>query len=767
MISKLTIKKRNGSTEPIQLEKIHRVLEWACEDIHNVSVSEIELKSELQFYNQMSSEEIQETLIKTAADLISEETPNYQYVASRLINFDLRKRVFGGTEPLHIKEIVTRGVNDGFYEPELLNWYNDNEWDYMNKIIRHERDFNIVYAGMEQFRRKYLVKNKINNKFYETPQIAYMLISATAFNAEDKQTRMKLIKEFYNAISNFDLGLPTAILAGVRTKVRQFSNCTLIDVDDSLDSINAAASAIVKYASKRAGIGFNIGRLRAIGSPIRNGEVTHTGVVPFLKYLTAALKSCNQGGIRNASATATYPMWHYEYEDLIVLKNNKGIDDARNRSIDYCVQINQTLLQRLIEDKEITLFSPSDVPGLYEAFFRSNDEFEKLYVKYEKDKSIRRKTISALEAFSQLILERKETGRIYIQFVDNTNEHGAYDTNKQIINMTNLCVEITPVTKPLNDVNDADGIVSLCTLMSYNLGNIKTPSDFERLAKIGVRFLDNILLYQDYLLPSSKNSTRLYRNIGIGLTNLAYFLAKHNQKYTDDSTLEFLQPFFEAYSYYTIKSSMELAKERGACEGIDDTKWKLGLTPVDTYRKTLDEYVKNDLLLDWKALSNDLKKYGVRNANLMAQMPNETNSQAINSTNGVEPPRSLVSVKSSKDGSLKQVVPEISRLKKRYELLWDQKTPEGYLKICGLLTKFIDQSISTNTSYNPEFFDGNLIPMSVLMKDMILSYRLGIKTLYYHNENDMAGAIEIKEEKPELILLEENEDGEYCESCAI
>jgi ribonucleoside-diphosphate reductase alpha chain len=763
----ITIKKRSGADEILQIDKIHKQLEFACEGIHNVSVSEIELRSELQFYNNMTTEEIQETLIKTAADLITEETPNYQYVASRLINFDLRKKVFGDTEPKSIYEIVKAGVAAGFYEPGLLDWYTESEWDSMNRMLRHERDFNIVYAGMEQFRRKYLVKNKITDQYYETPQMVYMLIAATAFNMEEKSKRLKLIKEFYNAVSNFDIGLPTAILAGVRTPIRQFSNCTLIDVGDSLDSINAAASSIVKYASKRAGIGFNVGRLRAIGSPIRNGEVTHTGVLPFIKYLTAALKSCNQGGIRNASATCNFPMWHYEYEDLVVLKNNKGVEEARNRSIDYVIQINQVLLQRLIDGKDITLFSPSDVPDLYEAFFRSNAEFEYLYNKYEKDKSIRHRKISALEAFSQLILERKETGRIYIQFVDNTNEHGAYDSSKQIITMTNLCVEITPITKPLDDVNDPNGIVSLCTLASYNLGNVKTPSDFERMSSILVRFLDNILTYQDYLLPAAKHSTDLYRNIGIGLTNLAYFLAKHNQKYTDESTTEFLAPFFEAYSYYTIKASMELAKERGACLGIDDTKWKQGLTPVDTYRKTLDEYTKNDLLLDWNQLKSDLKEFGVRNANLMAQMPNETNSQVINSTNGIEPPRSLVSVKSSKDGALKQVVPEISRLKKRYELLWDQKSPEGYLKICGLLTKFIDQSISTNTSYNPEFYEDKIIPMSVLIKDLITAYRMGIKTLYYHQENDMAGEIEIKAEVPIFVESTDSLEDEFCESCAI
>lgn len=765
MQSTITIRKRNGKEEQLNLEKIHSVVEFAVEGLHNVSASEIELRAELQFYNKMTTAEIQETLIKSAAELITEETPNYQIAAARLISFDLRKMAYGQFEPPPLKSIVEKNVAEGFYISGLLEAYTDDEWDYFNRIIKHERDDLFTFCGMEQFRSKYLVKNKVTGAFFETPQIAFFLISATAFMNETKN-RLRLVKEFYNALSLFDITLPSAVIAGLRTSVKQFSNCTLIDVGDSLDSINASASAIVKYASKRAGIGINVGRLRGIGSKIRNGEVVHTGIVPFIKYLIAALKACNQGGLRNSSATITIPIWHYEFQDVIVLKNNKGTEDTRARSADYCIQFNKLFLERLIGGKDISLFSPSEVPDLYELFFTNNDEFAKLYEKYEKDKSIRRKTISAIDAFTLFITERKETGRIYAQFVDHTNSHGAYDPTKAAIYMTNLCVEVTQPTKPLSNIFDEEGMISLCTLGGYNLGNIKQPADFERIAVLLVRFLDNVLSYQDYLIPAAKTSTMTYRNLGIGLNNLAYFLAKHNYKYSQDDAAEFLQPFFEAYSYYTIKASIELAKERGACPGLANTKWAKGIMPIDTYKKDFDKEVPNNLALDWQLLRKDLLEFGIRNANLLSQMPMETNSQLSNSTNGIEPPRALVSIKNSKDGVLKQVVPEIHRLKNKYELLWDQKSPRGYLKIAATLNKFIDQAISTNVSYNPQFYENNEIPMSELLADFIYSYQLGLKTLYYNNIFDGAGEIAIPdtlESLPEDNILNESP----CEDCTL
>jgi ribonucleoside-diphosphate reductase alpha chain len=670
---------------------------------------------------------------------------------------------------------VRKNVAAGYYDAKLLEWYTDSEFDEMDKFIKHDRDFNIAYAGMEQLKQKYLVKNKITKEYFETPQIAYMLIGAADFHKEDKKSRLKYIKEFYNTVSNFDVSLPTPIMAGVRTSKRQFASCTLIDVGDSLDSIIASGGAIVKYAANRAGLGVNVGRIRAVGSAVRNGEVLSTGLIPFIKKLVGDLKSCSQGGIRNASGNFSYPMWHYEYEDLIVLKNSKGTEDTRIRGIDYTVQINKVLLNRLLNDGNITLFSPHDVPGLYEAFFRSNEEFEELYLKYEADPSIRKKTIKAMEAFSSLILERKETGRIYIQFADNTNDLGTYNQLKKLVYMTNLCVEITEPTNPLKSLDDAAGEISLCNLAAYNFGNIKTPEDFERISRIIVRFLDNLLDYQDYPVLAGKTSTQKYRHLGIGVINLAYFLAKHNQSYTSPTAPEFLHPFVEAMSFYTIKASVELAKERGRCEGYEDTKWAQGILPVDKYRPFMDTIVKNDLIQDWEKLRKELEENGIRNATLMAIMPAETSAIIANATNGVEPPRALVSVKNSKDGALKQVVPEIQRLKNKYELLWDQKSPKGYLTLMGIFNKFLCMSISTNTSYNPDFFEERKIPMSVLLEDIIYTYQLGLRTAYYYNEYDGNAEIDVDAEMEKLdndaaLLYGELDvalDDEDCEACVI
>lgn len=758
----MKIKKRNNKLEELNLNKIHKVLEFACDGIHNVSVSEIELKSQLQFYDNMTTEEIHDTLIKTSAELISEETPNYQYVASRLILFDLKKRVYGDVSPLKLIELVKRNIQKGFYTKDLLDWYSEEEFDHLNKIIRYDRDEKITYIGMEQLRQKYLVKNRYTKEILETPQEAFILVAATIFHKYPKNERMKWVRDFYNALSNFDISLPTPIMAGARTPLKQYSSCTLIDCGDSLNSINATASAIVKYAANRAGIGINVGRIRSLGSKIRDGDATHTGIIPFIKYFSAALKSCNQGGLRVASATLTYPFWHYEFEDLIVLKNNKGTEDTRERAVDYSVQLNKLAYERLIKGENLTFFSPNDVPGLYESFFRDQNEFEKLYVKYENDKSIRKKTLPAIEVFTKIIQERKETGRIYIMHVDHCNTYSSLDEKAAPVYMSNLCQEVLLCTKPLEDINDKDGLIGLCTLAAINIGNIKSPSDFERPAKLLVRALNEILDYQDYPVNAAKTSTDLYRNIGIGMINLAYFLAKHNYKYDSEGVLDFLHPFAEAFSYYIIKESNELAKEQGPCLAVEATKYKKGILPALNYKKTMDEYVKNDLLLDWKTLAKSCKEFGVRNATMINFMPSETSSTVSNSTNGIEPPRALVSIKNSKDGALKQVVPEYQRLKNKYDLLWDQKTPKAYLKICGVLNKFTDQSLSVNTSYNPEFYENNELSMSELLQDLIFSYQIGLKTLYYFNTNDMAGEIDVKKELQQTEIIEED-----CDSCKI
>lgn len=763
--------KRNGSKEVLDLNKIHKVVSLACENISNVSVSEIELRAELQFFDGIKTSEIQNTLIKSAADLISEDFPNYQYVASKLINYDLRKQVYNAHEPWKLFDIVKKNVELGYYDKSLLENYSEEEYDELDKVIRHDRDYNIVYAGMEQFRSKYLVKNKLTKTYFETPQVAYMLIGAMAFINETKN-RLKYVKEFYNSVSNFDFTLPSPQLAGVRTPKHGFASCVLVDVGDDLNSISAAGDAILKYASNRAGLGINIGRLRAVGSPVRNGEVVSTGVIPFARKLINDLKAVSQGGLRTASATINYQMWHLEYENLIVLKNSKGTEDTRIRNADYSVQINKTLLNRFLNGENITLFSPSDVPGLYEAFFRSNDEFEKLYVKYENDSSIRKKVISAQEAFAKLAIERKETGRIYIQFVDNTNDLGTYDQSKSLIYMNNLCTEVTQVSKPLSKFDDENGEISICTLASYNLGTIKSPDDFERRANIVVRYLDNLLDLQVYPNKAAKNSTDLYRHLGIGLTNLAYFLAKHNQTYTSESAPEFLHPFIEAMSYYTIKASMNLAKERGVFPAWENTKWSKGIMPIDKYRSFMDSIVQNNLLLDWDKLREEILENGLRHATLMAVAPVETSSQVINSTNGVEPPQSLVSYKNSKDGSPPQVVPEIQRLKKKYELLWDQKSPRGYLNLMGVINKFICQSISTNISYNSEHYENGEMPLSVLLGDIIYSFQLGLKTLYYQNTydgNKVINVNELIEQSKQKSFPEQHEiiEDEACEACVI
>lgn len=765
----INVVKRNGSKEPLELNKLHKVVHFACEGINGVSESEIELKAELQFFEGITSEDIQETLIKSTADLISEDTPNYQYVASRLINYDLRKRVYRKFEPDDLIDIVKKNISLGYYEPALLEWFSENEWDIMNRWIKHDRDFDIAYAGMEQFRRKYLIKNKTTGHFFETPQVAMMLIAATGHAFEDPKQRMKLIRDFYTMLSGFDISLPTPVMVGLRSTKRQFASCTLIDVGDSKESINAAASAIVEYAAARAGIGINVGRIRAVGSPVGNGEVTSTGVIPFLKYLVAALKSCNQGGVRSASGNVTFPMWHYEYEDMIVLKNNKGTDETRVRGVDYTVQINKTLLNRLIDGKDITLFSPKDVPGLYDAFFADQQLFEELYEVAEADPTIRKKTITAMDAFSWLLTERKETGRIYIQFTDNTNELGSYNPKTAATVMTNLCVEITEPTIPLNSLFDDKGEIALCTLGAYNFGKIRTPEDFKAPAYALVRFLDNLLTYMKYPVAAAQTSTNKYRNLGIGIVNLAYFLAKHNQKYTDPTTPEFIHPFAEAMTYYTIEASVQLAKERGMCQGYINTKWAQDILPVDKYRKFMDTIVPNNLLMDWESLRKDLALYGIRNASLQAFMPAETSAAVSNSTNGVEPPRALVSYKNSKDGSNGQVVPEMQRLKNKYELLYEQKSPRGYLAIMGVFNKFIDQSISTNTSYNPEFYPDHQIPMSELLSDVIFAYQLGLRTLYYNNENDLAGELDMSDKqlpnRGDFSTDQEYDDA--CEACRL
>jgi len=767
MTKEIFVTKRDGSKEPLDLEKLHKVVFYACDGITGVSASEVELKSHIQFYNGITTSEIQETLIKSAADLISEETPNYQYVGGRLINYHLRKEVYASATPLHLREIAQKNIDMGYYDSQFFELYSDSEIDQLNSFIKHNRDENITYVGMEQFRGKYLVQNRVTGTIYETPQVAYMMIAATLFSNYPKETRLRYVKDFYDAVSKFDISLPTPIMAGLRTPQRQFSSCVLIETGDSLDSINATSSSIVKYVSQKAGIGVGAGSIRAIGSPVRNGDTSHTGVIPFYKMFQSAVKSCSQGGVRGGAATLYYPLWHLEVEDLLVLKNNKGTEDNRVRHLDYGVQFNKLMYERLIKGENITLFSPNDVPGLYDAFFNDQDKFRELYETAERNTRLRKKSIPASELFSMFVEERKNTGRVYLMNVDHANTHGAFDEKVAPIHQSNLCCEIDLPTKPLNHIFDEEGEISLCTLAAINWGNIKEPKDFEKVCDLAVRGLDELLDYQNYPVIAAELSTMKRRPLGIGIINFAYWLAKNDTSYQNPN-LELIDEWAEAWSYYLIKASANLAVEKGNIEGAHETKYGKGITPNMTYKQELDELVPHIERQDWNSLRIQLSETGIRNSTLMALMPAETSAQISNSTNGIEPPRAFVSVKQSKHGVLKQVVPEFKKLKNKYDLLWDQKSPEGYLKIMAVLQKYIDQGISVNTSYNPEFFEDEKIPLSVMIQHILMFYKYGGKQLYYFNTYDGQGELDFNNEEASLPLSETpNDDDGACDACVI
>ncbi len=734
----LKVTKRDGRLEEIDLYKIHRVINWAAEGLNNVSVSQVELKSHIQFYNGIRTDDIHETIIKAAADLISQETPDYQYLAARLAIFHLRKIAYGQFEPPHLYDHVAKLTEAGKYDRHLLADYSREEFDELNAYIDHDRDMTFSYGAVKQLEGKYLVQNRVTRQIYETPQFLYVLVAMCLFAKYPKATRLDYVKRFYDAVSTFKISLPTPIMSGVRTPTRQFSSCVLIECDDSLDSINATTSAIVKYVSQRAGIGINAGRIRGLGSEIRGGEAQHTGCIPFFKMFQAAVKSCSQGGVRGGAATLFYPLWHIEVESLLVLKNNRGVEDNRVRHLDYGVQINRLLYTRLIKGGDIALFSPHEVPGLYDAFFADQDEFERLYTQYEQDPAIRKRVVPATELFSLLMQERAGTGRIYIQNVDHCNTHSPFDPKVAPVRQSNLCLEIALPTKPLNDINDENGEIALCTLSAFNLGALDSLDELEGLADLVVRALDALLDYQDYPVKAAYHATMNRRTLGIGVINYAYYLAKNGVKYSDDSAIGLTHRTFEAIQYYLLKASVQLAQEFGTCPAFNETTYAQGKLPVDTYKKDLNTICQEPLHLDWEGLRADIVKHGLRNSTLTALMPSETSSQIANATNGIEPPRGLVSVKASKDGILKQVVPEFERLKNQYELLWQMPSNDGYLKLVGVMQKFVDQAISANTSYDPQRFEGGRVPMKQLLKDLLTAYKFGLKTLYYHNTRDGA-----------------------------
>ncbi len=737
-IDKIKVTKRDGRLELIDLDKIHKVIEWAAHNLDNVSVSQVELKSHIQFYEGIKTRDIHETIIKSAADLISEDTPDYQYLAARLAIFHLRKIAYNKFTPPHLYDHVKKLTDAGKYDQHILADYSRAEFDELEEYLDHWRDMNLAYAAVEQMAGKYLVQDRVNKTVFESPQFLYMLVGMCLFSRYDKSDRLDYVKRFYDATSQFKISLPTPIMAGVRTPSRQFSSCVLIECGDSLDSINATTSAIVRYVSQRAGIGINAGRIRALGSPIRGGEAQHTGCIPFYKLFQTAVKCCSQGGVRGGAATLFYPLWHLEVESLLVLKNNRGVEDNRVRHMDYGVQLNKTMYTRLIKGQDISLFSPGDTPGLYDAFFEDQDKFEELYTKYENDPSIRSRQIPAADLFSLMMQERASTGRIYIQNVDHCNTHSPFDPTVAPIRQSNLCMEIALPTKPLDNINDEEGEIALCTLSAVNLGKVDNVSDIEEPAELIVRALDALLDYQDYPVKAAQNGSMRRRTLGVGVINYAYYLAKNGVRYSDDSALGLTHQTFEALQFYLLKASNKLAKEQGACPAFNETTYSQGILPIDTYKKDLDKICQEPLHLDWETLRGEITEHGLRNSTLTALMPSETSSQIANATNGIEPPRGLVSIKASKDGILKQVVPEIDKLKGQYELLWQMPNNDGYLRLVAVMQKFVDQSISANTNYDPVRYEGGRVPMKILLKDLLNAYKLGVKTLYYHNTRDGA-----------------------------
>ncbi|BBI01160.1 ribonucleotide reductase, alpha subunit [Buchnera aphidicola (Nipponaphis monzeni)] len=739
MNQKILVTKRNGRKEFLDFRKIYQTLKKAIYKLQKISIAKIIILSNAQFYCNIYTSNIHKIIIKITADLISKNCPDYQYMAARLTIFYLRKKAYGTFTPPNLYTHVKKMVTLKKYDQHLLFDYTQKEYNLMDSYIQHRRDMNFSYAAVKQLEGKYLLQNRSNGEIYESAQFLYILIAACLFYKYPKNNRMNFVRQFYNAISTFKISLPTPIMAGLRTPTRQFSSCVLIECADNLNSINATASSIVKYVSQRAGIGVNVGQIRAVGSPIRQGEAYHTGCIPFFKYFQSAVKSCSQGGIRGGAATLFYPIWHLEVESLLVLKNNRGIEENRVRHVDYAIQINKLMYQRMLLSQNITLFSPSDVPNLYKYFFSNQKKFKKLYIKYENDPKIRKKSIKSIDLFSFIMRERTSTGRIYIQHVDHCNSHSAFNPAIAPIKQSNLCLEIMLPTKPLSDINDNKGEIALCTLSALNLGAIKKIKDISKLSILLVRALDELLDYQNYPIKAAKKSALGRRSLGIGVINFAYYLAKNGVRYSDGSANNLTHKTFEIIQYYLLKASCSLAKEKGVCSWFHQTTYFQGKLPIDTYKKSIDSICSEPLHLNWEKLRKNIKKYGLRNSSLSAIMPSETSSQISNATNGIEPPRGYISIKASKEGMLRQVVPELHKLKNKYELLWKIPNNSGYLQLIGIMQKFIDHSISANTNYNPERFKNRKIPMNILLKDLLMSYKLGIKTLYYQNTYDSSG----------------------------
>jgi len=760
----INVIKRDGSKTPLDLDKVHRMVELACEGLAGVSESHVEVNSGLQFFDGIRTSDIQEILIRSANDLISLESPNYQYVAARLLLFSLRKSVYGEhpDKHPHLRAHVDRCIETGIYDAGIVNEYTLEEWDKLNSYIDHDRDYLFTYAGIRQVADKYLVQDRSTGEIYETPQFMYMMVAATLFQKDDKFYRLDYVKKYYDAISKHRLNIPTPIMGGVRTPIRQFASCVLVDIDDTLDSIFSSDMAIGKYVAQRAGIGINAGRIRGINSKIRGGEVQHTGVVPFLKKFESTVRCCTQNGIRGGSATVHFPIWHQEIEDILVLKNNKGTEDNRVRKLDYSIQLSKIFYSRFIQDAEITLFSPHDVPDLFDAF--GTDEFDELYESYEKNEEIPKKTVGAQKLILDLLKERAETGRLYIMNIDHCNDHSSF---KDKVSMSNLCQEITLPTDPIQHI-DGSGEIALCILSAINVGKINKLEEIDELCELAVRGLDALIDYQQYPVNAAKQSTLNRRSLGIGYIGLAHYLAKNGAKYDSVKAFDLVHKLTERFQFALLTASNRMAMEKGPCGYFGKTKYADGILPIDTYKKEVDEIIPNDLSCDWEFLRGRILEYGLRHSTLSAQMPSESSSVVSNATNGIEPPRDYLSVKKSKKGPLKQIVPSYQSLKNNYTLLWDMANNEGYIKVTAVMQKFFDQAISGNWSYNPENYPNNEVPMQVMANDLLTTYKYGWKTSYYQNTYDAKkDGDETSDNVDNLInelLTTEEED---CDSCKV
>ena len=756
--------KRNGSVESLDLDKMHIMVEEACNGLAGVSASQVEMTSGIQFYDGISTQEIQEILIRSASDLIDLDHPNYQFVAARLLLFSVRKQLYGRMKELpNLEQHIYACVNGEVYDNEIFTKYSKEEIDKANSFIDHDRDYLFTYAGLRQVVDKYLGQDRSGGGVYETPQFMYMMIALTIFAEYPKEVKMSYVKRYYDAISKHKINIPTPIMAGVRTPLRQFASCVLVDVDDTLDSIFSSDMAIGRYVAQRAGIGINAGRIRGINSKIRGGEVQHTGVVPFLKKFEATVRCCTQNGIRGGSATVHFPIWHQEIEDIMVLKNNKGTEDNRVRKLDYSIQISKLFYERFIQDGEITLFSPHDVPGLYDAF--GTDNFDYLYTQYEKDTSIKKKSVKAQELILSLLKERAETGRIYIMNLDHCNSHSSF---KDKIEMSNLCQEITLPTYPINHIDDDNGEIALCILSAINVGKVKSDEDLEDLCDLSVRALDELIDYQKYPVKAAERATKARRSLGIGYIGLAHYLAKLGFKYDSQEAWDAVHQLSESFQYFLLKASNQLAKEKGWCENFGRTKYADGILPIDTYKGDVDEISSVPFQHDWEALRASILEFGLRHSTLSAQMPSESSSVVSNATNGIEPPRGYLSIKKSKKGPLKQIVPQYATLKNNYTLLWDMKSNDGYIKVVAMMQKFFDQAISGNWSYNPENYPDNEVPVSVMANDFLTTYKYGWKTSYYQNTYDIkTDEVEDNSSKLSSLVDELLQSEDDCESCKI